>query len=416
MHNSVPIQAVTAQSSKQLRAWLTTLTIANFVMVTTEFVLIGLLPQLMGDLGISIVRAGSLISVFAFSAALFGPLLTILLRRVERRLLLSGLVGLFGILNLLVFTFPGFWILAIIRIVQGCGLPVFISVASVVAGQLAGARRAGKAVAFLNYAMAAATVFGIPVSALLGKIVGWQAVFGSLGMLALVVVLPMRYTLPRLPPQETPSIAAHLDLLRRPTFLVHLGLSVLTFIGMFAGYSYLGVVLHDLAGLEGWKLSAALLGFGLAGVLGNWFAAQIVDRDPLKASGVNIVIVGATMALTSVAHGGVLQLGAGLLWGVVHMASFVFNQVRMLVAGRSAPTFAAAMHISVCNFGIALGASFGSSLATKFGVRFAGLGGAAIALTAAAIAFALLYARVRGSTGAGSETSAARWPFFQHHI
>jgi predicted MFS family arabinose efflux permease len=265
--------------------------------------------------------------------------------------------------------------------------------------------------------MAAATVFGIPASALVGKAVGWPAVFGGLGMLAAVVVLLMQYTLPRLPPRESPSIASHLELLKRPTFLVHLGLSVLTFVGMFAGYSYLGVVFHDLVGLEGWTLSAALLGFGLAGLFGNWIAAQIVDRDPLKASGVNIVIVGATMALTFFAHGGALQFGAAVLWGVGHMASFVFNQVRMLAAGRSAPTFAAALHISVCNLGIALGASFGSSLATKFGVRFAGLGGAAIALAAAAIAFALVNTRVRRSTGAASNDNASRsLAIFQRHV
>ena len=382
-------------SPKQLRAWLTILTVANFVIVTTEFVTVGLTPRLMRDLEISAARTGSLISVFALSAAIFGPILTIALRRTERRILLAAVVAVFSALNLVIAAVPVFWTVALARMVQGGLLPVFISAASVVAADLAGAKHAGKAVAVLNYGVAAATVGGIPLATLLADKVGWPSVFVCMGSLGLTAAILLFSAVPELRRQEPPSIGAQLALIRQPVFIAHLLLSMATFTAMFAGYAYLGVLLHNSAGFEGNALSAALFGFGAAGILGNWIAAQAVDRGPLAACAINIAALGIAMTFTAALPSKPLQAIACLAWGVFHMASFVFSQVRVLEAGKAAPTFAAALNISVCNAGIALGATFGGAVTEQFDARAAAFAGAAISVLATIIALALLLARDR---------------------
>ena len=155
--------------------------IAAFVIVTTEFLIIGLLPALARDLNVSVTLAGQLVTLFAFTVMLFGPILTARLAHIDRRKLFTFILLVFAASNALAAVSANIWILAIARFVPALLLPVFWGTASETAGQLAGPANAGKAVANVYMGISAALVFGIPLGTLAADAIGWR---GSFWMLA----------------------------------------------------------------------------------------------------------------------------------------------------------------------------------------------------------------------------------------
>ena len=145
------------------------LAVSAFVIVTTEFVIVGLLPALARDLGVSITTAGMLVTLFAFSVMLFGPILTGLVSHFDRKRLFIVLLAVFAGSNALAALAPNIWVLAVARFVPALALPIFWGTASETAAQIAGPARAGKAVANVYLGIAGAMVFGIPLGTLPGR-------------------------------------------------------------------------------------------------------------------------------------------------------------------------------------------------------------------------------------------------------
>jgi DHA1 family inner membrane transport protein len=163
---------------------------------------------------------------------------------------------------------------------------------------------------------------------------------------------------------------------------------------MFAGYTYIAAFLAAVTGFDGAIIAWLLLGFGLAGALGNWIAGRVVDRDPLAATASVAAALAFAMAAVGLAGGSLpaFLLIAGM-WGAAHMAAFVVCQVSAMAAGREAPAFAMSLNISVCNLGIALGAALGGLIVARYGVEATGFGAAALAAAALLIALTMMAAR-----------------------
>ncbi len=375
------------------------LAFANFVVVTTEFVVVGLLPATARDLSISLGNAGLFVTSFALSAALLGPLLTMMASRREPRQVLTAAALVFAAGNLLVALAPHYVVVIAVRIVQGGALPVFLGVATVVVARMAGAGREGWAVSLVNIGVVAVSIIGIPAGTLLADKVGWAASFAALGSPGLVsagfIVLQFPQTLKLIPP----SRRSEASLLRQPEFLAHLSLSGLMLTAMFAGYTYIAALLSAVAGLNGTMLAWALMGFGVAGVLGNWIAGRIVDRDPLMATAYAASALAFVMAAVAPAGGmpPMLALVVGV-WGAAHTAAFVCNQVRVMTAGCQAPAFAMSLYISIANLGIALGAIIGGQIVARYGVAAVGYGSAIITTTVLLIAIVMAAIRHRRSS------------------
>jgi predicted MFS family arabinose efflux permease len=185
-------------------------------------------------------------------------------------------------------------------------------------------------------------------------------------------------------------------ILRSPAFASHLLLSVAVFAAMFAAYTYLSAFLEAVAGFDGVEVALALLGFGLAGVLGNDIAGRIVERGPTAATGGAVAILGLATAAVSLA-GDALQPLLPLLaiWGAAHTAIFVLCQVRVMLAGSQAKAFASSLNIAACNLGIALGAALGGWVVEGHGIGAIGFGSASLA--GLALLLAAITARLEGS-------------------
>lgn len=369
--------------------------VAAFIIVTTEFLIVGLLPALSRDLDISIALAGQVVTLFAFTVMLFGPVLTAKLAHVERKKLFTLILLVFAASNVLAAVSSNIWVLALARFIPALALPVFWGTASETAGQLAGPGQSGKAVGRVYLGITAALVFGVPLGTLAADSVGWRGSFWILAAISLFIGVLMHLVMPKLPV----SASAHPDqkqtaILRQPRFLAHLLLSILSFTALFTAYTYLADILERLGGIPTAQVGWWLMGFGAIGMVGNHLGGSMVDRKPLLAMVVFLVLVGVGMlAAVPLAPHHVWLTVALMAWGIGYTALFVVCQVRVMQAGAQAQALAATMNISAANAGIGLGAIIGGIGIGHFGLASIGILATLIAGLAVIVALLLMRGR-----------------------
>ena len=243
------------------------LSAAGFTVLTTEFVIVGLLPAIARDLEVSIPQAGLLVTLFAFTVAAFGPFLTAYFARFERRKLFISVLIMFGLANTLAAFAPNIWVMAIARLIPALGLPVFWALASETAVDIVGPDYAGRAIAKIGFGIVCATVFGIPVGTLISDAFGWRSAFGILAVIAFAKALLLFIYLPKTNlHQHQVSFRSQFKILRSPLMMGHVLLSILVFSGMFTAYTYLADILERLAGFNGTVVGWCLMGFGAVGL------------------------------------------------------------------------------------------------------------------------------------------------------
>lgn len=392
--DAAPARLVAARPAAKFGSATALIAFATFVIVTSEFIVISLLPAIASDLGVSLAEAGWLVTWFALAAAIAGPPLTMLAMRKEPKLIMLVTAAIVAAGNLAVVLAPRFETLIIVRIVQGCALTVFVSVSTVAAARLAGVGREGRALAFVNTGVVAATVLGIPAGAMIADKASWPASFASLAVLGVMSIGLIATWFPRVSATEPNAHEVSATPWQR-TFMLHLLLSGLLFTAMFTGYSYVAALLIA-AGFSGTAIGWMLAGFGLAGIVGNLIAGYAADRDALAATAAVALVIAVAMAVVGhVTHAPALLAIVIGVWGAAHMAAFVVCQVRVMQVGRAMPAPAMSLNISVCNLGIALGALFGGWIVNHSGVEYTGSGGGAAAAVAIVVAIAMIAVRPR---------------------
>ena len=363
------------------------LAIAAFVIVTTEFLMVGLLPALAADLNVSVSAAGQLVTLFAMVVMLFGPVLTAWLAHWERKRLFLGVLLLFAASNAVAALAPNLWTLAIARIVPALALPVFWGTASETAAQLAGPARAGRAVSTVYLGISGAMLFGIPLGTVAGATLGWRGAFWALAALCLLVAMLLQVLMPTMAPGKRVRLGEQALILKDPFFIGNVLLSVAVFTAMFTGYTYLAEVLEKIAHVPPAQVGWWLMGFGAVGLIGNWLGGLWVDRKPLATtagfSALLAIGMAATVALATSRPALVLALA---VWGVANTALYPVCQIRVMKSAPKAQALAGTINVSAANGGIALGAILGGASIPLWGVGsvgVVGVVGAVVALFAA---------------------------------
>ncbi|WAD28774.1 MFS transporter [Pseudomonadaceae bacterium T75] len=369
------------------------LSAAGFTVLTTEFIIVGLLPGIARDLAVSIPQAGLLVTLFAFTVACLGPFLTAYFARFERRKLFVSIMVLFGLANLLAAMAPNIEVMAVARLLPALALPVFWALASEAAMDLVGAEQAGQAVAKISFGVVCATVFGIPVGALVADALGWRAAFGLLGVLAFAKALLLFFFLPTIQVHSAEtSLLKQFRVLRSLEMQGHVLLSVLVFCGMFTAYTYLADILERLAGFNGTVVGWCLMAFGAVGLIGNSLGGRAVDRHPLWASiGFSLFMIMGMVALIPSIHSTTALAIAMAVWGITQAALFLVSHVRLMKTAPETPAFGASLNISGANLGIGLGAIVGGHVIDNFGLG--SLGYAASGFIGLSILLALVLMR-----------------------
>lgn len=368
------------------------LSAAGFTVLTTEFVIVGLLPAVARDLNVTVSQAGLLVTLFAFTVAAFGPFLTAYFSRFERKRLFVSILVLFGFANVLAALAPNIAVMGIARLIPALGLPVFWALASETAVDIVGPQFAGRAIARIGFGIVCATVFGIPIGTLISDAFGWRTAFLVLAALAFAKALLLTVYLPKTAARQNPaSILKQFGILRSRMMQGHVLLSVLVFSGMFTAYTYLADMLERLAGFDGALVGWCLMGFGAVGLLGNSLGGRMVDRHPLIASLVfcAFMVIGMVAVVPSI-HSVVALPLALAVWGITQAALFLVSHVRLIKAAPQAPAFAASLNIAGANLGIGIGAVIGGRVIDHLGLGHVGFAAAGIIVLAIVLALLLI--------------------------
>lgn len=370
------------------------LTLSAFAIGTTEFVIVGLLPTIAADLGVSLPSAGLLVSLYALGVAIGAPLFTALTGKVPRKALLLGLMVLFTAGNLLAWQAPSYESLIIARIVTGLAHGVFFSIGSTIATSLVPKEKAASAIAIMFTGLTVALVTGVPLGTFIGQHFGWRETFLAVSTLGVIAFIGSLMYVPKNIQHNKPaSVLQQLQVLRQPRLLLVYAMTAIGYGGTFIAFTFLAPILQDLAGFSAGSVSLVLLVYGVSVAFGNIWGGKLADkRGPISALKIIFLLLAAVLfMLTFTAHNQLLAVLTVLLWGAVAFGNVPGLQVYVVrQAEHHTPhsvDVASGLNIAAFNLGIAGGAWGGGLIVAHLGlVHTAWIGGlvvlVAYALTA----------------------------------
>jgi predicted MFS family arabinose efflux permease len=348
------------------RPALAALAASAFVYVTAETIPVGLLPQIADGLSVTEADVGLLLTSYAVVAGLTTIPLTAISMRVPRHLLIAATVAVFAVSQLAAALAPTFMVLILARLICALAHGVFWSAIAPVAARLAPVGQAGRATSFVFLGNSLAIVLGVPLGTALGQWLGWRvaigamAVGGVLSVLALLKVLP---SLPALPHDRArrsgQQLLAAVRIVGRRPVAVLCGITTVMVIGQFAAYTYIAPLVRRDGGLQGFGLSALLLGYGAAGLISNFLIGRHIDRRPgaLLAGALGTIVV--AVALLAPVLGPVPTWICALLWGGAFTAIPACLQATALRVAPRAQDAASAVYVVAFQIGIGGGAFLG---------------------------------------------------------
>ncbi|TBW38708.1 MFS transporter [Siculibacillus lacustris] len=365
------------------------LAVASFCIGTTEFVIMGLLPEIAADLHVSIPDAGQLVTGYALGVVIGAPILAVLTARMARKPVLVALTCLFVIGNLACALAPSYWLLMGARVLTAFGHGAFFGIGAVVAANLVAPNRRASAIALMFAGLTLSNILGVPAGTALGGVYGWRVAFFGVVGIGVASVAAVAIWVPRgLPGMAGGGLMREVRVLGQPQVWLGMAVTVVASASMFAVLTYIKPILTDVAGLPIASVTWTLLVFGVGTTLGNALGGRLADRHPMGTiiwTLVAIAVLLATFAITG--HQPVAAIAAVALWGVLGFLLGSPLQMRVITAASAAPNLASTLNQGAFNLGNAGGAWIGGA-ALELGLTYDRLPlvGAALALAAAAIA------------------------------
>jgi DHA1 family inner membrane transport protein len=341
-------------------AALLALAISAFGIGTTEFVIMGLLPDVATDFGVSIPSAGLLITGYALGVVVGAPLLTALGSRIPRKTVLVALMGLFIAGNLISALAPTYALLMTGRIVAALSHGAFFGVGSVVAASLVPAGKQARAIAMMFTGLTVANVLGVPGGTALGQQFGWRSTFWAVTALGVVGLVGILTLVPRQAVTDNGGLRSELAVFRDPQVWLALAMTALGFAGVFASFTYIAPMMTEVAGFSSGAVTWLLVLFGGGLVVGNILGGKAADRSLMPSLYVILALLsGVLLVFVVTAHA---QLPAAItiaMFGVAGFATVAPLQKRMMDKAPGAPALASAANIAAFNLGNAAGAWLG---------------------------------------------------------
>jgi DHA1 family inner membrane transport protein len=363
------------------------LAMGGFAIGTTEFMVMGLLPQVADGVDVSVPTAGHLISAYAVGVVVGAPVLAFFGARLPRRGLLIVLMAAFAGANVLSAVAGSYGLLLLARFL--CGVPhgAYFGVASLVAASLAPRGREGRAVAMVMIGLSVANVVGVPVVTWLGLQVGWRSAFWVAASLAVLTAVLVTCFVPPTPGDAEATGRRELRLFAEPQAWLTLLAGAIGFGGMFALYSYIAEVVTEVGGLADGAVPVFLLAFGLGMVAGTYVAGPLADWSVFRSLlGSSLAMAVLLLSYAALAPAGWAALPAAFLVAVASSVLVVTLQLRLMSVAGQAQTLGAAMNHSSLNIGNALGAWLGGLvIAAGWGYRAPSLVGVVLALAGLAV-------------------------------
>jgi len=342
------------------------LTLSAFAIGTTEFVIVGLVPTIAQDLGVSLPSAGLLVSLYAVGVAIGAPLLTALTGRLPRKAVLLSLMALFVVGNLFAWQAPAYESLIIARLLTGLAHGVFFAIGSTIATSLVSKDKEASAIAIMFTGLTVALVTGVPLGTWIGQHFGWRATFLVVSLLGLIAFVGSAILVPKNLKQAAPAkLREQLQVLMEPRLLLVYLITALGYGGTFTTFTYLAPILEQVTGFSPNAIALVLLVYGASVAVGNVWGGKLADsQGPVKA--LSIIFSALTLVLlifTFTASNAILAVLTILIWGAFAFGNVPGLQVYVVKLAQiytpNAVDVASGLNIAAFNIGIALGSLIG---------------------------------------------------------
>ncbi|MCS4274876.1 DHA1 family inner membrane transport protein [Mycetocola sp. BIGb0189] len=387
------------------------LAIGGFGIGLTEFGILGLLPEVATDFGVSETTAGYLISGYALSVALGAVLLTAALLRFDQKKALLGLMILFIAGNLVSALATDYSMMLVGRILAALCHGAFFGIGTVVATGLVTAERKAAAIATMFAGLTIANVAGVPLGTLLGQAAGWRSTFWAITIIGIVSFISIMILVPNTSHSgEKPApgvLRREIAAFTNPQVWYSIVLTILGFGGMFGAFTYIAFTLTDVSGFVTGAVPWLLIVFGAGMVIGNIISGKLTDRFPartLLASFIGLTIVLALFA--AFAQSPIITIAALFLMGGFGFGTVPPLQMRIMSHAAAAPTLASGANVAAFNIGNAVGAWLGG-LTIGAGLGYTSPLWVGAAMTLGALVVLLIAGRLRGGEFTRARARAA---------
>ena len=353
-----------------LKAWLAVLSVSlgAFVVVTSEFLPIGLLTNIADGLKISAGTAGLMVSIPGIVAAIAAPVMMIVAGKLDRRILVLGLIALLAGSNVIAAVAPNFAVMLLARVLFGISLGGFWTIAVTLGGRLVPKSSMARATTIIMAGISIATVAGVPVGKVIADFSSWRIAFAVIGVVALLAGTLQLFVLPKLPSLAAPGIRQLTDLLRHADARLGLATVALVISGHFAAYTYVTPFLKQNPQMSTGFISSLLLAFGIAGIFGNFAGGAAAGKNLRITLATVIVLLAGSIAMLPFFGTNIAGASAMILiWGLAFGAVPIVLNLWVFKAAPDAIEGGAALLVSTFQVFIALGSVIGGQVVDSFG-------------------------------------------------
>jgi MFS transporter, DHA1 family, inner membrane transport protein len=365
------------------------LTAAAFGIGTTEFVIMGLLPDVARDLAVDIPKAGMLVSGYALGVFVGAPILAIATAHLPRKMTLLALMAIFIAGNLFCALAPSYSMLLAARIVTAFCHGAFFGIGAVVAAELAPPNKKAQAMALMFAGLTLANVLGVPFGTALGQAMGWRATFWAVVGLGVIAAMAIAALVPAKIKMEPGNILREFRVLGKGQVLFAMIISALASASLFSVFTYITPILEQVTGLPPHWVTIALLLFGVGLTVGNLIGGRLADWKLMPSVvSVLVVLIGVLSIFIMTSHWAVAAMVTTVIWGILAFALVPLLQMRVVNEARQAPNLASTLNQGAFNLGNAAGAWAGGS-AIAHGIAYDDISGLGAAIALAALLFSV---------------------------
>ncbi len=339
--------------------------------ITTEFGVIGILPQLATRYGISIDRAGILLSAFALVIAITGPFMTLLASGFDRKKIMLLSLFIFLITGVVSSFSPPFWILILVRMLPAFLQPVYIATALSVAVSKGNKSNENELMSIVFSGVAIAMVTTVPFATFMASKISWETSFMVQAAVSLLAVAFIYFGLPKMPVQEKKSYGTQMGILKKPVFIISTAMNFFMIAAWFSTYSYFADYLNKAKNMDETMVSYMMFIFGLIGVLSTYIAGKLLNKSVRHTT---LFFLAGTIFIPVLLYFSGINTWSSVvvigLWGFMYSPSFLNASTYMISSAPEALEFANSLATSFGNLGITVGTTLGGMVIANYGVQY----------------------------------------------